>query len=470
VSISQQPFRNYLVIALLSYRRLLHLYLVAALPALLFLMLWGLPRQSNEGFEIRRAAGGPSGQAGPHSGEPLSFTLPFTTYLPFVLQPVKNDGLAAQVNLATVTLPQPLAGASSNWCTWGFCSLSPRLYHEPLSDGRTLVGWTDSSGNGHVSIISSGGTLDQTYNYPARSVRGLVAHGSDSFAILLWDAGAKIMWLSRRHLNGSEIWTTNVDGSSTSFNPNIGDSRLAYGNNLYAAYFAVHGDPGDFEGHEGDQLTFVNSSGAIQPGGWEWGCSHSMAGLISYHPTFNKFAPVCASDCFASKGILINDNQVVYQCDGNCGALISAQLGQLAISNNSWKLAFNALDRPGFPGKGIGLATIDGAFQSSYVWLTNTTGDYERDPVLARIGSSLGTDRYLAGWKTTNDNGFWLGVINGNGDFLAGPANLAPAGVGWGNRDDSFRTHADGSVTWVKGDPFSTTLHFYRFDGSAYLP
>jgi hypothetical protein len=333
-----------------------------------------------------------------------------------------------------------------------------------------LVGWTDSSDNGHVSIISNSGGLDQTYDFPARSVRGLVAHDDDKFAVLLWDPVSKIMHLSKRNTNGSEVWTTNIDGSLTSFNPGIGDSRLTYGNDLYAAYFAVHGDTGWPQGHEGDQLTYVSSDGTIQSGGWEWGCSHSMAELISYHPTLNKFVPVCSSDCYASKGILLNDNQVVYQCDGNCGGLVSAQLGQIAPSNNSWKLVFNALNRPGYVGKGISLATIDGSFQSSYVWLTNTNGEYERDPVIARLGSSLQTDRYLVGWRTTNDNVYWLGVINGSGNFLAGPEEVSSAGIAWGNRDDSFRTHADGSVTWVQGNPLSTTLYLYRFNGSAYMP
>jgi hypothetical protein len=214
----------------------------------------------------------------------------------------------------------------------------------------------------------------------------------------------------------------------------------------------------------------VNSSGVIQSGGWSWGCSHSMAELVSYHPTLAKFVPVCSSDCYASKGILLNDNQVVYACDGNCGGMVSAQLGQIALSNSSWKLVFNAMSTSNVPGKGIGLATIEGTFQSSYVWLTNTAGEYERDPVIARLGSSLQSDRYLVGWMTTNDDVYWLGVINGSGNFITGPEEVTSAGLSWGNRDDSFRGHADGSVTWVEGEPLSAALTLYRFNGSPYLP
>lgn len=391
-----------------------------------------------------------------------------TAYLPLIAKSVAD--LKSLITDVSVTLPQPLASTSSNWCVWSGCTVSPRLYHEPLNDGRTLIGWTDSSGNGHVSTLDPNGRLERTVDFPAQAMRGLTAHADGKYAVLLWNSGSKIMQLSKREANGSEIWTTNINGSLTQFDSGIGDSRLTYGNGLYAAYFAVHGVSGWVQGHNGDQLTYVNDAGTLQSGGWDWGCSHSMAELVSYHPALSKFMPVCSSDCYASKGILIRDNEVVYACDGNCGGLVSAQLGQIALSGDSWKLVFSALNRPGYAGQGIALATINGSFQSSYVWLTNTDGSTEREPVLARLGSNLQTDRYLVGWMTTNDQVYQLAVINGSGNFLKEPEEVSSAGIAWGNRDDSFRTRADGSVSWVQGDPASVQLHLFRFDGSLYLP
>jgi hypothetical protein len=469
MSIANRSFHKYPIIVLFSRRHLSRSCYLGGLLTLIMLMLGGLPQLADgrtENWDV--ADGDPSSVAVLYFSEPASLTSSFAIYLPVVSKPGTN--LKSLVTKITLTLPQPLAATSGNWCTWGSCSLTPRLYHEPLSTGHTLVGWTDSSGNGHVSIVSDSGGLDQTYDFPARSVRGMVTHEDGTFAVLLWESVTKIMWLSKRNANGGQIWATNIDGSLTSFNSGIGDSRLTYGNGLYAAYFAVHGDTGWPQGHEGDQLTYVGSDGAIQSGGWEWGCSHSMAELISYHPTLDKFVPVCSSDCYPSKGLLLNANQSVFQGDGNWAGLVSAQLGQIALSNNSWKLVFSALNRPGFLGKGIGLATIDDSFQSSHVWLTNTNGEYESDPVTARLGSNLQTDRYLVGWRTTNDNVYRLGVINGSGNFLAGPEEVASAGVAWGNRDDSFRTKSDGRVSWVQGSPLSTTLHLYRFNGATYLP
>jgi hypothetical protein len=195
-----------------------------------------------------------------------------------------------------------------------------------------------------------------------------------------------------------------------------------------------------------------------------------MAELVSYHPGLVEFAPICASDCYASKGVLTNDNEVVYPSDGNCGGLVSAQLGQAAPDGASWKVVFSALNRPSYVGQGIGLATVNGSFQSSYVWLTNTDGSDERDPVLARLGTDLQTNRYLVGWTTTDDDVYWLAVVNGSGGLIVGPEEASSAGVAWGNRDDSFRTRADGSISWVQGNPSSATLRLFRFDGSAYVP
>ena len=390
-------------------------------------------------------------------------TLAFTTYLPLVLKP--RPSLKDLTTKTTVTLPQPLAGSAGSFCTWGGCSLSPRLYHEPIAGDRTLVGWTDSSDNGHASIIS-GDTIERTIDFPDKSVRGLVAHDDGTFAILLWSPDSKVIWLSKRGENGNEIWTRNLNGEGTNPDFWLGDGRLTYGNGLYVAYFTVKST----SGHHGDQLTYVDDNGNIQEGGWGWGCSHSLAELASYHPNLDQFVAVCSSDCYPGKGIFVNNHYQVHEADGNCGGNVSAQLGQIAPGEGAWKLLFNALDRPCCAGHGIALATIDENLQSSFKWLTNTDGAHERDPAIARWGSDAQEERYLVGWTTTNDGTYWLGIIDSDGNFLAGPEEVTSAGVRWGNRDDSFRTRADGSVSWVQGDPTSTELCLFRFEGSARIP
>ena len=361
----------------------------------------------------------------------------------------------------SLTLPHPLQGRVSSWCTWTWCSITPRLYHEPTPDGGALLGWTDSSGNGHVSVISPAGDLGQTFNYPARSLRGLVAHADGKFAVMLYEPASTIMWLAKYNADGSPIWSTNIKGPLTRFDGGVGDSRLAYGNGVYAAYFAVYGVSGWVEGHNGDQLTYIDDDGTVEDGGWAWGCSHSMAELIDYHPGLAKFMPLCSSDCYASKGLLINDKKQVYACDGNCGGKVSAQLGQAAQTPDGWKVVFSALGTADVTGKGIGLATINADFTSSYIWLTNTDGATEREPVIARLGTSLDSDRFVVGWKTTDDGVYHLEVITSDGSVVMPLEDVSTTGIQWGDRDDSLRTRPDGKVSWVEGSAGSTTLNYY---------
>lgn len=146
-------------------------------------------------------------------------------------------------------------------------------------------------------------------------------------------------------------------------------------------------------------------------------------------------------------------------------------MGQVALGFDSWKLVFNAVDRPCCEGKGVALATGNTFYANSFTWLTDTQGLYEADPSLARLGTALDSDRYLVGWMTTDDDVYYLGVIDGDGNFIVSPQEVSSAGVMWVIRDDSFRTRYDGSVSWVEGyhvTNLTDEIHLYRFDGSIF--
>ena len=372
------------------------------------------------------------------------------------------QSLSSRVETATLTLPHSLEPASQNWCTWELCYLGPRLYHQPRADGSLLVGWTDSSGTGHVSAVS-GGALGATHDFPGTRLKGLVAHSDDGYAVLLWDSSTDVMWLSRRQADGSQVWTTSLNSSVAVFDNDVGDSRLGFDGATYAAYYAVYGVSDPYTGHNGDQLTLVSSNGVVGPGGWDFGCSHSMAELVGYHPGLGQTTVLCSSDCYPQKGLNADYSHLLVASDGGCDGMVSLQLGQMAAAESAWKVAFNALDRPCCEAHGIGLATVDASYQTSVAWLTSTDGSTERDPVLARLQNLGTTERYLVGWRTINDSVFHLGVVDGGGAFLEGPESLAGTGIGWGERDDSFRSNPDGSVSWLHGDPSSTTLKVHRF-------
>lgn len=118
--------------------------------------------------------------------------------------------IESRIVTSTLTLPQSLEANSSSWCTWGSCTIGPRLYLASRSNGNYLVGWTDNFGNGHVSTVS-GSSITSTHNFAGNRVRGLVAHDDGSYAVLLKN-GATLS-LSKRAADGSETWTTNLNST-----------------------------------------------------------------------------------------------------------------------------------------------------------------------------------------------------------------------------------------------------------------
>ena len=369
--------------------------------------------------------------------------------------PIEN-----RISTTNLMLPQTLEGYSSSRCTWDPCLLGPRLYLAPRSNGTHLVGWTDNSGNGHVSTVS-GSMIAATHDFSGRKVRGLVAHSDGTYAVLLKEGAT--LYLSKRAANGSQIWITNLNYSLTEDSSPLGDHRLAYGNGSYAAYWAVHGISGWVAGHEGDQLQYVSDSGALQ-GGWTWGCSHSMAELVGYHSSDQQFTNFCSTDAYPDPpGLKMNYSTHIQTAAGDARGGVSLQLGQMAQAETGWKVVFNAENPDPNMTSGVGLATAGGNAGTTVVWLTDTNGRYERDPVLARLGSHL-PERYLVGWMMDNDRTFLIGLIDGAGTFLEGPEEMSESGPGWGSRDDSFKTAPGGSVVWLEGDAYTTNLRLYRYD------
>ncbi len=397
---------------------------------------------------------------------------------------LSGAGIAQGITTATVTLPQTLEPNRASPCTWGFCTLGPRLYLVPLADGRILLGWSDAAGNGHVSRIN-GTTIEQTTDFPARLVRGLVGHDDGSFAVLLVDRrGASptdnVMVLSQRTAAGAESWATDLvntfpavpqpaDGATYV----AGDSRLVYGGGLYGAYFSVRSF-GTLGEHDGEQYTIVNDSGAIQPGGYSWGLSHSLAGLIGYHPETGQLARIGVSDCYPNSigGLYAMtapgySPHLLYQVDADCLGNVSGQLGQMAaVLGSRWLVAFNAMNHGTFVGQGAGLLSFGPDFVPTVTWITSGTGAEERDPVLARVGADLTSDRYLLGWRMQSSGAFLLAIMDAAGAILEGPEVVSPD-VQWGARDDSFRTGADGRVTWCHGLAGSSTLQIHTYAEAA---
>jgi len=131
-------------------------------------------------------------------------------------------------------------------------------------------------------------------------------------------------------------------------------------------------------------------------------------------------------------------------------------------------VVFAAEQRAGHAGKGIGVVCHHSG-SADPIWLTDTDGGNERDPVLARIGGSLSSNRFLVGWRKVDESEFVLGIIDTTGSFVEQLETVSPS-VGWGRRDDSFRTAPDGSVTWVEAGQDGESIRLHRFrDGASVL-
>jgi len=299
-------------------------------------------------------------------------------------------------------------------------------------------------------------------SFSGLKLKGLVAHDDGSYAVLHWNSPAENMQLAEYNAAGAQNWSTTVDTANTEFDDWLGDSRLTHGNGTYAAYYTVYGTGSWMATHHGDQLRYVNGSGSVI-GGWEWGCSHSMAELISWDDNLG-FVALCSSDMYPSKGLVKDNSQNLVASDGNGAGLVSLQLGQMAAGDGEWKAVFNAMDMTCCDGFGVGFVRFGGAGGTNLTWLTNTDGTYERDPVMARLHNAPdGGERYLVGWRLSNTGEFFLAVVSGDGTIIEGPDSVTGDGIAWGNRDDSFQSRPDGSVSWVHGPAGSSTVTLFTY-------
>jgi len=117
--------------------------------------------------------------------------------LPLLSGSVAAGPIADRISTVTLTLPATVANTTPSYCLGGYCSIGPRLYLAPRSDGNYWLGWTDSLGNGHASLLANG-AIASTFDYAGEEVRGLVAHDDGGFAVLLRCAGSGVSSNRRR--------------------------------------------------------------------------------------------------------------------------------------------------------------------------------------------------------------------------------------------------------------------------------
>jgi hypothetical protein len=220
------------------------------------------------------------------------------------------------------------------------------------------------------------------------------------------------------------------------------EGRLLFTGQVYVAYFGHTKHWGAMGKHQGDLLISLDAATGQPtggPAGWAWGCSHSLDLRLAWDGA--SVAPVCLSDCYRSKGVLLNDNDVLQdEPSGNCAGSSQGELGGLA-SLEGGGFGFTFATQEGRINRDVGFIALDAQLRkSAVVWLTGGSGD-ESAPHLARYGAQ----KLLASWREGADTK--LAVLSAAGAVLEGPVS---ATVQVADRDD-FARFPSGDVGWAAG-------------------
>jgi hypothetical protein len=255
--------------------------------------------------------------------------------------------------------------------------------------------------------------------------------------------------------------------------------RIAFDGSRYAAYFGValsssgtctNGGGTNGSGiniFQGDRMKLVGSDGALQSGGFDFGCSVSGYERVVWDAGARKFVAVCKT----------GDRISLAPPGAGMSTTISAldpyygNLGNIVVSEGGgyWLTASNL--QQGQPAKAVGLADVH--------LLHFTTGMADRDLLLASDAnvneraphlSPFGTTRLLAAWETSSAAGdlspsdrnrkLYLQTVNASAGATEGaPFNVT--GVA-GNRYQEFRGFPDGSVAYATPGSTNTRIKILR--------
>ncbi len=317
---------------------------------------------------------------------------------------------------------------------WTFADLRATVL-SPSANGESKVGWHDINGDIHITPLTSGDTrkAQDLVIGPGR-LYDLVAH-DDGFAILLMQNNR--MYIDKYNDAGARLFRTELTDSDDRVD-SWHAGKLVWNGFRYTAYFGIHGTAGFTEGHEGDKLKYIDGNGSIEPGGWEWGCSHSMDVRILYADS--EAMPLCISDCYPGKGLYLKNNYLISAADGDCAGTTKARFGEMVVFTDYLALVYLSID---------GRSNWDVIFNSfskaspygvrTERVVANTTAN-EINPKIIPYGSG----RLLVSWETEGSTRtFSLVDIDGNFKTQAEQINVKAGPV------DDFRSFPNGDVGWA---------------------
>lgn len=351
----------------------------------------------------------------------------------------------------------------------------------PKSDGTALLAWTDATQSViKVANLSAGDTLKSylpdisglqvhaALTDSKGTVLAVVSNDPDIYSSKYCYSSAtpsnavcgKMDLVGIDNAGASRFRTTltkkgNADSVGAQFIWWYGHTaRLATDGSRYGVYYrgamstARPNVAGEVDIHAGDTLKFVGTDGAVQSGGWDWGCSHSWSVRLGYNGTWGA---ACHGDAYPNAMQLArlttssaaeNDLQWLSGTDASSRALG----GLVPITGSGFWMNYIQTNSSGALVLKLAKLPDSGSTISTDLTIAAATGldsSYPFRPYMA----ALGNDKLLLGWKSGGK--LVLAVANANtGAITEGPVSTnAPIST-----FQDFVTTASGDVVWAHSD------------------
>jgi hypothetical protein len=376
--------------------------------------------------------------------------------------PCTGQTLAASLTVTEVPGTSPPPPPAQRWN-----SSHEELHAAPMPGGGALLAWGGGDGVhltrvddslarvGDDVIIDGNAPWGVAVDQSGDTWGVLVDRGTDVLALVLVGPGGGII--------SDQVLIGGVDHNVVNnqwFGDGIRGGRLAWTGDGWAAYYTVQQLYDDGLQHYGDQLRFFAADGTPASVGWQWGCSHSMEVRLAYNGAIT--GPLCASDCYPSKGVFFNHNTFLYgdETGSDCSGGYATHLGGLVPMPDGFWAAYTAIDDR--PSSDVAIIFVSNTTTGSSwrvlhevgtpVWMTDDAID-QAGPHIARLGDNL-----VVGWSQSGDSQLQLAALD-TGQPL-GPAESVPeanlAGAG------DFFVYANSDVGWPLVSPSGATISLAR--------
>lgn len=303
-----------------------------------------------------------------------------------------------------------------------------------------------------IQTRADGSVVDE-HTFDGDGLYGL-ATSQSQFALLVFRQSDVLTLIVVDH-DGTLVEERNLIGDvdqseigNTWFGTLIRDGRLTEADGQWAAYYTIQERRSDGVAHYGDQLRLFDADGSPEAGGWDWGCSHSMEVRISHNG--ERLGPLCASDCYPSKGVHYNHNSGELWSDeeaSDCAGGYGTTLGDSVPTDDGFWMAFTATDERQSHDVAINRVTGFSASSEDTQWLTDDDVDAQH-----LRAASYGADHLLVAWTTgvtfSSDGTTHFTVVDdADGSVVMGPEEIPDASL---EHSSDFFSYTNGDVGWVQ--------------------